>query len=1481
MVAEVTTSYYSNVENKSGITLFNAIHTIANEGFKQLSYDDLWTAYAQTDLDSDGKIIDMYGGCNFTYKSKQCGSYSSECSCYNREHSIPKSWFCACTSGMGADIFHLVPTDGKVNGMRSNYAFGESDGSKYTYNDNKLGSAKSITVENTVLGSTYTTSSLPSTVFEPQDEFKGDFARGYFGTMIKWTTKYTMSSGDGEWFFNNTYTEAGHYGLADYGLALLIKWHRQDPVSQKEIDRNNGIQATQGNRNPFIDYPYLVEYIWGEKAGETVSLENLIGSFESDFVPGESNGWRENISTDPTITSPKSAVAFGAVAVNKATTQTITVKGRNLTNAVTLTLAGTNSALFGLSATTVSAADALAGKSVTITYTPTTEGEHTATLTLKSSGAADMAITLTGNGATLYKVTYDAGSGTPDVIASNETTIGGGVVLTTATVPTTCSDWTFVGWTTAAVSETQTAPTLYAAGDTYYPTSNCTLYAVYKMATEGIDEDSGSSDIEFNIADIASENKWSNGTKYTSYTIDGITITYSGGDNDGNYFSSDNSWRSYNSGSVVVSGTGISAVVSTPTKTFTKQSNGTWKYTGTATVKFTKFVVTTSGGSATTFTYTSTLGCANCTPAEASFANSTVEKLTTDGAFTNTFSSDNTSAVEYTSSNTEVATIDANGEVTIVGAGTATITATQANDGTHCYVKKQYTLVVTQPAIGDLRITSTSSDGFCIEWNNIGNTTYTVNVTSNNGGTAETTFLENAFTDGQGDWTIDDKVTTSDITAIWSQSSNYGMKASGYISKTNYATESWLVSPELDLSLAAEATLTFEHTSYQAKENKDYLKLLVSEDKISWNEQTIATWPTVRWTYVSNTLDLNKYVGKKIYIAFQYKSTTTSGLTNDTWEIKNLKVSGKTAKSVDGYPKNLTNATSHCVTGLAQNTTYYCKVTTAEDNNTDAIEITTTATPAATYAISTSSSTGGTCSTNKTEAQAGETITLSATPNTGYKLAGWIVLDGNADYVTVTNNQFTMPASDVEVAATFAKIEYTITARLTNATAAASNPTTATIADDDITLTFVANNGYELPTTVAVTMGSTTLTDNENYIWNKSKGTLEIIAYDGVQGNISITIAATAKSYGVFLDKNEHGADEGTVYIYYLGDIDEDNCMWVEPSEEKYVLKGYFTEANGGTKVIDANGKLVANVAGYTNSEGLWQHIGEDITLYAQWSVKTYTVTFVDYDGKTLDTQSVEYGTTPTYSGATPTKAATAQYEYTFSGWSPEIAAVTGEATYTAQFTQKVRSYTVTFVDYDGTTLDTQSVEYGTTPTYSGATPTKAATAQYEYTFSGWNPEIAAVTGEATYTAQFTQKVRSYTVTFVDYDGKTLDTQSVAYGNSAVAPESPTRAGYIFAGWDKAFDNITEAITVTATYRADQTTAIDHTTAAEPICHIANGTLYVTGLTADSHLALYDITGRLIATRTHCAPTETFALANGIYIVKIGDKAQKIVASSK
>ncbi len=314
-------AYYANANGKSGTNLYKALNTITNVGYTKLSYDGAITAYQKSDVyptdpnhpdyiaGKGGQLWDMYGGCSFTL-GDECGNYNDECDCYNREHSVPKSWWGGSKNNMYSDIFHLVPTDGYVNNRRSAYAFGEVQNTTYTYNGCKLGSSKSTitTDKETLLGTSATCS---GTVFEPRDEYKGDFARGYLGMIAKYSNEsYSITSGSGSMIFE-AFKTTTHFGLTKYGIVLLMKWHREDPVSQKEIDRNNGIQATQGNRNPFIDYPYLAEYIWGEKNGQAIDMSKLMPSTDPDFVPGKSNGWRGEDTPPTPPTPPTPTVKYG------------------------------------------------------------------------------------------------------------------------------------------------------------------------------------------------------------------------------------------------------------------------------------------------------------------------------------------------------------------------------------------------------------------------------------------------------------------------------------------------------------------------------------------------------------------------------------------------------------------------------------------------------------------------------------------------------------------------------------------------------------------------------------------------------------------------------------------------------------------------------------------------------------------------------------------------------------------------------------------------------------------------------------------------------------------------------------------------------------------------------------------------------------------------------------------------------------------
>ena len=237
-------TYYNSISNHlTGSSLQSSLQKLLESTHDAKSYSSLWTAYKTTDIKPGTNYIwDMYSNYNYVVGTDQAGNFSAEGQKYNREHSIPKSWF-NDEAPMYSDIHHLFPTDGFVNGKRSNFPYGEVGEATYTSkNGSKLGSSSF--------------SGYSGTVFEPIDEYKGDFARTYF----YFATRYqgVATSGNGSAVFKKTYPY-----LTDYALNLFTKWSEMDPISQKEIDRNNAAQDFQGNRNPFIDHPEYINKIFG------------------------------------------------------------------------------------------------------------------------------------------------------------------------------------------------------------------------------------------------------------------------------------------------------------------------------------------------------------------------------------------------------------------------------------------------------------------------------------------------------------------------------------------------------------------------------------------------------------------------------------------------------------------------------------------------------------------------------------------------------------------------------------------------------------------------------------------------------------------------------------------------------------------------------------------------------------------------------------------------------------------------------------------------------------------------------------------------------------------------------------------------------------------------------------------------------------------------------------------------------------------
>ena len=229
------------------------------------------------------------------------------------------------------------------------------------------------------------------------------------------------------------------------------------------------------------------------------------------------------------------------------------------------------------------------------------------------------------------------------------------------------------------------------------------------------------------------------------------------------------------------------------------------------------------------------------------------------------------------------------------------------------------------------------------------------------------------------------------------------------------------------------------------------------------------------------------------------------------------------------------------------------------------------------------------------------------------------------------------------------------------------------------------------------------------------------------------------------------------------------------------------------TATITAQGLNTNNVMQYNQSSSLFACYSsasqKALVIYkevCESNTPTYTITWKNGDAVLEMDENVEEGATPEYNGATPTKAATDQYTYTFAGWDPEISTVTKNQTYTAKFTETLRTYTITWKNGDNVLETDNNVEYGVTPQYNGATPTKAADAQYTYTFNGWNPTIEPATADATYTATFTETINEYLVTFnIKGLGTAPATQTIAYGSKVSEPSAPTADDYKFAGWYK------------------------------------------------------------------------------------------------
>lgn len=346
LIAQIPTGYYTSAEGKSKAELKTALYNIIKTA-RVLSYgsgsSSTWSGFIKTDIrPEDGTVWDMYSNNHVNFNG------TSAASGMNIEHALANSWWGGTKNQTYNDLFNLNPSDITANSAKGSYPMAVVDGTK--------------TFDNGVI-KVGVSSSRPGgfiTAWEPADEYKGDFARGYMYMVTCYENLSSIWTGNSvNQLDNNTYPV-----FEPWAYNLLLKWCKDDPVSQKEINRNNEVYKIQGNRNPFIDYPELVDYVWGTK---------------TDTL------WYLSSGTDPILYSPSnnSTLDLGAVAINSTLEKEVSVTGKNFTGDISVAVSGTG---FSVNVSALSKEQVLAGAKVLVQYTSATAAASTGQLTLSGDG---------------------------------------------------------------------------------------------------------------------------------------------------------------------------------------------------------------------------------------------------------------------------------------------------------------------------------------------------------------------------------------------------------------------------------------------------------------------------------------------------------------------------------------------------------------------------------------------------------------------------------------------------------------------------------------------------------------------------------------------------------------------------------------------------------------------------------------------------------------------------------------------------------------------------------------------------------------------------------------------------------------------------------------------------------------------------------------------------------------------------------------
>ena len=373
LLADMPRDYYPNsLEGKNGAELKTELHNLLKNHtrlpYGSRDYNQIactWTVFKKSDGRPNKKVWDMYSNNSYNF-SNGAGATKG----MNIEHSVPKSWWGDAYDETATpltrfkydgsyDLHHLTPSDAAANTAKSNYPLGEVDSPLFDNGVTKVGTGQA--------------NGRATNLFEPADEYKGDFARMYL-YFVTCYQDYSWKSSALSMFAQNSYPT-----LNAYGQSLLLKWHRQDPVSQKEIDRNNAVYSFQGNRNPFIDYPNMVEYIWGDSK-----------NYEFSFS-GQST-------SAPSISISNDKIEFGYIGTETSKDKEIYIKGKNLTTDITAKLLNNDSGDFSLGMSNLPAHELnTTGINLAITFSPRSIGTRNVTLRLSSDElSAPVDITISG-----------------------------------------------------------------------------------------------------------------------------------------------------------------------------------------------------------------------------------------------------------------------------------------------------------------------------------------------------------------------------------------------------------------------------------------------------------------------------------------------------------------------------------------------------------------------------------------------------------------------------------------------------------------------------------------------------------------------------------------------------------------------------------------------------------------------------------------------------------------------------------------------------------------------------------------------------------------------------------------------------------------------------------------------------------------------------------------------------------------------------